>query len=366
MKRRPTPHSNKLMQQSLHLVTRTRRLLVLSATAAALALGLPAAASAQAPPIDYCDPSAGAAFEPGDVPAGGSGFDAGPGIRERTITVAGQETRLLESGVRKGRVAVVLVHGIPGSAADWADLLPQLGNRRRRAVALDMPGYGHAADAWGLGRTPDVGADFLDEAMKELGIRRVHLVAHDIGGPVALEWASREPRRLRSTTLINTGLLLGYRDHSLASISRPPGVGETFWMGLNRSVFTNGLSSGQTVPLSTETTDRWYDDLDRETRCTILETYRSASEEEVDAVARAQAAALARRATRPALVIWGADDPYLPVAMAERQREGFPAAQIEIFEDSGHWPFIDYVERTEQLVVPFVRRAIKRDRRHRR
>ena len=323
----------------------------------------PSIASAQEPAIDYCNPSPNPLFEPIDVPANGSAPVSLPGVRERTITVGGQQTRLLESGARKGKTAVVLVHGIPGSAVDWGQLLPQLGNRRTRAIAFDMPGYGHAGDAWGLGRSPEVAAEFIDQALRQLGVRRVHLVAHDIGGPASLEWASSRPRRLRSATLINTGLLLGYRHHSLAQISRPPGAGELFWLGLNRTVFSAGLQSGQSRPVPAATLNRWYDDLDRETRCTILETYRTGDEADVDALARQQAEALAAWPTRPALVIWGAEDAYLPVAMAERQREGFPDAQIEIFEDSGHWPFIDNVERTDRLVVPFVRRAIARDRR---
>jgi len=326
------------------------------------ALALPGPAAAQGTPSGYCSPSAGPAFDPVDVPEGGSGPLWRRGIRERTISVDGQRTRLLESGPRKGKTAVVLVHGIPGSAADWGDLLPRLGDGRTRAIALDMPGFGHAADTWGLGRSPGVGATFLERALDQLGIRRVHLVAHDVGGPVALEWASRHPDRLRSVTLINTGLLLGYRHHDLAKISRPATVGELFWLGLNRAVFTAGLENGQTRPLPLATTNRWYDDLDRETRCTILETYRSGTEAEVDALARRQADVLARWRTRPALVIWGADDPYLPVAMAQRQREGFPQARIEIFDDSGHWPFVDNVTRTDALVVPFVHGAIAGDR----
>jgi pimeloyl-ACP methyl ester carboxylesterase len=240
--------------------------------------------------------------------------------------------------------------------------MPLLGNRRTRVVAFDMPGYGYADDAWGAGRTPDVGARFIRQALRELGIKRVHLIAHDIGGPVALEWARRKPKRLRSATLLNTGLLLGYQDHALATISRPPGAGELFWLGLNRAVFSGGLTTGQTRPIPSEVLDRWYDDLDRETRCTILETYRSASEAEVDATARRQASALARNRHRPALVIWGAEDAYLPVALAERQREGFPAARVEIFDESGHWPFIDDLQRTSRLVVPFIRAAIRADR----
>ncbi|MBA3326767.1 MAG: alpha/beta hydrolase [Solirubrobacterales bacterium] len=337
--------------------------LIMGIAAAALPLPGPAAAITEGASSGYCDPSAGPLSDPIDVPARGSGPGGRPGVRERTITVAGRATRVLESGSPKGRTGVVLVHGIPGSAADWSDLLPRIGDRRTRAVALDMPGFGHAGDAWGLGRSPDVGATFLDRALVELGIERVHLVAHDIGGPVALQWASRQPKRLRSATLLNTGLLLGYRHHSLAQISRPAGAGELFWFGLNRTVFSAGLQVGQTRPLPAGTLNRWYDDLDRETRCTILETYRSGDEADVDALARRQADVLARRRTRPALVIWGADDPYLPVQMAERQREGFPRARIEIFEDTGHWPVIDDVTRTDQLVVPFVRRAIARDRR---
>ncbi|MGI8462451.1 MAG: alpha/beta fold hydrolase [Solirubrobacterales bacterium] len=343
-------------------MSRAIRLLALFAATCALAtITGPAAASAQESPSEYCDPSA-SFLDPPDVPAAGSGSAATAEIRERTITVGEQETRLLESGPRKGRTAVVMVHGIPGSAADWSGLMPRLANRRTRAVAFDMPGFGHAADAWGIGRTADVGAEFLNQTLAQLGIRRVHLVAHDIGGPVSLEWAKSRPRRLRSATLINTGLLLGYQDHMIAQISRPAGSGEAFWLGLRRDVFVAGIQNGQTRPVPTETLNGWYDDLDRETRCTNLETYRSGSAEEVDARARSQAAALARRPNRPALVIWGAEDPFLPVEMAARQREGFPRAQVEIFEQSGHWPFIDDPERTEELVAPFVGRAIERDR----
>ena len=56
-----------------------------------------------------------------------------------------------------------------------------------------------------------------------------------------------------------------------------------------------------------------------------------------------------------ALVIWGERDPFIPPEHAERQREAFPDARVEIFPDSGHWPFVDNAERTRALVVPFLR-----------
>jgi pimeloyl-ACP methyl ester carboxylesterase len=114
--------------------------------------------------------------------------------------------------------------------------------------------------------------------------------------------------------------------------------------------------------LPEEFVDRMYDDFDRETRCAILKAYRSADEPFIHAFSRRQARVFSRWPGRPALVIWGADDPYLPAETAQDQREGFPRARIEIFEDSGHWPFVDHPGRTRRLIVPFIRNAVADDR----
>jgi pimeloyl-ACP methyl ester carboxylesterase len=57
-------------------------------------------------------------------------------------------------------------------------------------------------------------------------------------------------------------------------------------------------------------------------------------------------------------VIWGRHDPYVPVALAERQREAFPGARVEILDGSGHWPFMDDPERTERLVLEFLGKVV--------
>jgi pimeloyl-ACP methyl ester carboxylesterase len=57
----------------------------------------------------------------------------------------------------------------------------------------------------------------------------------------------------------------------------------------------------------------------------------------------------------PALVIWGAHDPYIPVRFATQQKEIFPHAQIVVLDDSGHWPFADNPQAVAAAVVPFLR-----------
>ena len=326
--------------------------------AAVAAFALPAPASADT--LGYCDPAA-TQFDPVDVPKQGSASVPVPGVQERTIDLNGVRTRLLEAGDPEAETAVVFLS--PGGAADWATLLPLVTSANVRAIAFDLPGFGHAEPTWGASQRLDAAASYLEGALIQLGVREVHLVVHDIGGPPGMEWGARHPKQLRSVTLIDTGLLLGYRHHQLAQISRQPDVGEAFWLQMNRAEWNFGVQQGQTPqrPLPLDFANRLYDDFDRETRCATIGVYRSTDEPEINAFAQRQASILAQQPNRPALVIWGAGDPYLPAEMANRQREGFPSARVEIFGDSGHWPFADNPDRTRELVVPFILNAIAGD-----
>ena len=65
---------------------------------------------------------------------------------------------------------------------------------------------------------------------------------------------------------------------------------------------------------------------------------------------------------RPALVLWGADDAYLPWQLAERQPMAFPmafpSARVELLEGLGHWPFHEDPGRVAELAIPFLREQV--------
>ena len=61
---------------------------------------------------------------------------------------------------------------------------------------------------------------------------------------------------------------------------------------------------------------------------------------------------------KPALVVWGAADPFIGVRYAERQSEFFDVQDTLILPDSGHWPFQDDPDQVERAVVPFLRRQL--------
>lgn len=274
--------------------------------------------------------------------------------REGRITVRGIRAPMLEAGPPESEEAAVFVHGNPGSSRDWERLVDAVGEHGR-ALALDMPGFGRADKPRDFDYTVDGYADFLGAALDELRVTRAHLVLHDFGGPWGLRWATRHPDRLSSVVLVNTGVLRDYRWHYLARIWRTPGIGELFQAGATRPAFRLLLRHGNPRGLPHEFVDRMYDDYDRGTRRAVLKLYR----------ATPKPGAMAEEVIRrfrdlqlPALVVWGARDPYIPRRFAERNLEAFPSAELVMLEDSGHWPFADDPATVERAVVPFLRERL--------
>ena len=60
---------------------------------------------------------------------------------------------------------------------------------------------------------------------------------HDFGGPIGLIWAAMNADALASVTLIDTGILPGYKWHRLARIWRTPVLGELFQATATRGAF---------------------------------------------------------------------------------------------------------------------------------
>jgi haloalkane dehalogenase len=99
---------------------------------------------------------------------------------------------------------VVLMHGIPVSSFLYRKVLPLLAERGLRGVAFDLPGLGLAEKPEGFDYTWSGLGRWTGEAVNALGLDRCHLVLHDIGGPIALEWALRNRDRIKSLSVLDT------------------------------------------------------------------------------------------------------------------------------------------------------------------
>ncbi len=97
-----------------------------------------------------------------------------------------------------GTHELVLLHGQPGSAADWGQVSGRL-PAQFHAVAADRPGYGSShLPAGGFAANARAVIDDLDVR----GVKRAVLVGHSFGGGIALSAASLAPDRVEAVILL--------------------------------------------------------------------------------------------------------------------------------------------------------------------
>jgi pimeloyl-ACP methyl ester carboxylesterase len=95
-------------------------------------------------------------------------------------------------------VPVVLIHGLPGTAADWEDVTPLLAGHR--TIAIDRPGFGYSTG----GYMPfDRQLEVIHELLGKLHVVRPILVGHSYGGTISLGFAERYPSDVRGLVLVD-------------------------------------------------------------------------------------------------------------------------------------------------------------------
>jgi pimeloyl-ACP methyl ester carboxylesterase len=269
--------------------------------------------------------------------------------RIHEIAAMGIRTRVLEAGPT-GEEAVVFIHGAPGSANDWDYFLPRVG-AFGRAVAFDLVGFGRADKPPYLGYSGPMWATFIQHLLNELGIRRVHVVANDLGGEAATHWAAAHPDAFASAALLNTGTLIRYRWHAIAQFSRLPVLGTL-------SVFLGGVLMRPALwlyepRLPRVLVDRWRREYDWASRRAIRRFYRSGPVRTTSLVVDSM-----RRLDRPGLVVWGGRNRFVPARHAEDQRRSLPRAEIVVLPNEGHYAHLRAPEEVAARLLPFLRAQV--------
>ncbi|HEX5147300.1 MAG TPA: alpha/beta hydrolase, partial [Conexibacter sp.] len=179
-------------------------------------------------------------------------------------------------------------------------------------------------------------------------VERVRLVVHDWGA-VALAFAQRHPERVERLVVIDAvPLLPGFRWHRMARVWRAPLLGELA-MGLTlRSTLSRALrpafASGRPPAGFAEAALRHFD---QGTQRAILRLYRSAPEASLAAAGRGLSSL-----SIPALIAWGAHDPYIPARFGDLYAAELPGAgEVVHVGDAGHWPWLDRPDLIDRIAT---------------
>jgi pimeloyl-ACP methyl ester carboxylesterase len=245
---------------------------------------------------------------------------------------------------------VLVLHGFPTSSFDWLHALDVL-RARRRVVLLDYPGYG-------LSAKPDTSyslftqADVVEACAKELGLRDVALVTHDVGDSIGGELLAREidgtlgfhvTRRVLTNGSIymdlvqlTTGqkMLLSLPDALLPPESRLNADGIA--AGLLVTFAPDSSVDGDEMQAMAELVMRHEGDRVLPRLIRYIEERRVHERRWTGAIETHPA---------PLRVIWGDLDPVAVWPMAERVAQVRPDAMVERLDGVGHYPMVESPDR---------------------
>src|SRR4051812_14111435 len=239
------------------------------------------------------------------------------------------------------RPVLLLVHGIGQDSTTWSTVLGDLA-RDHTVIAPDLLGHGASAKPradYSVGAY----ACGLRDLLTVLGIDRVTVVGHSLGGGVAMQFAYQFPERCERLVLVSSGGA-GREVHPLLRLASVPGAELVMPFATASPVRrlarllsdVVGMVGGE-LTQDLEFMLASYDRLARATsRRAFLRTLRSVVDARGQVVTGLDRCYLA--AGVPTLLVWGARDGVTPFAHAARAHEAMPGSQLEVFAEAGHFP----------------------------
>ncbi|GAC1441029.1 MAG: alpha/beta fold hydrolase [Mycobacteriales bacterium] len=278
-------------------------------------------------------------------------------VTTSTLSVHGNLVHYDEAGTDSGGPVVVLVHGIASRAQQWHGVMADLG-QSCHVIAPDLLGHGESAKPRG---DYSLGAHAcgIRDLLAALGHDRVTLVGHSLGGGVAMQFAYQFPERVERLALIDSGGL-GPEVSAWLRAASLPGSELVLPVITSSYVRRAGGSLGRllsrahvTLPPSLVEVMLSFASLaDPPTRSAFVHTARSVLDvagQRVDARDRLYLAA-----DLPLLIVWGGRDAIIPVKHAVSLAEQLPAARLEVFARSGHFPHLSEPARLAAVLSSFV------------
>lgn len=243
---------------------------------------------------------------------------------------------------------VVLLHGYPESSRMWTILMKAIAGAGRRCIAPDLYGLGDpGADA---PTTFEGNLAALGELVEALGFERLALVVHDWGGFVGLAWACEHPEAVAALVISDTGFFADGRWHGMAEAVRGE-QGEELVGAIDRDGFAALLRASGDPFDDADIDAYWAPFEDGRGQRATLDFYRS-----MDFAKLAPYEGGLAQLGVPTLLLWGEDDPFAPLAGAERFQREIPGSELVVVEGAGHFVYDQEPERCAREVVAFLGR----------
>jgi pimeloyl-ACP methyl ester carboxylesterase len=277
-----------------------------------------------------------------------------PSLQFRTIHGYRRAFRIAGAGP-----ALLLIHGVGDNSTTWNSVHAKLA-QRFTVIAPDLLGHGES-DKPRADYSLAAFANGMRDLLAALGIDRVTIVGHSLGGGIAAQFAYQYPHMVERLVLVSSGgvtkdVSIALRmaaapmgSEALAALRLPGALPALQLAGRAAKTLFGSTKYGRDLPDGLRLLARLQDPA-------ALSAFSRTLRAVVDG--RGQFVTMLDRSylmpSVPKQIIWGEDDFVIPVSHARIAHAAMPDSRLDIFEGSGHMPFHDHPDRFVEIIERFV------------
>src|SRR3954469_22553586 len=262
-------------------------------------------------------------------------------LKFRTLETECGRMSTFEAGPADGE-PIVMLHGLGATKAEFLPTVPALAPEFR-TIAVDLPGFGDSAKPFPAAYDAKMFARWVNALLDALGLDRVHLLGHSMGGRVALEVGMRHADRIERLVLMTPSMAWlsqpGWAK-SLKLVRPELGIIQPAPKGFVESIVKRVVPASDSHFVAPALDEFLRSYLTPRGRVAFYAAARNIALEQPEEFWSGL-----RDLSPESLFIWGRRDGLVPIGFARHVRERLPAARhCEL--DCGHVP---QLERPAQL-----------------
>lgn len=248
---------------------------------------------------------------------------------------------------------IVLIHGTAASLHTWDDWANQL-KENYRVIRMDLPAFGLTGPNSTADYSIKAYTTFLNSFLSEIKIDSFHLAGNSLGGNIAWNYTAEYPNKVSKLVLVDaSGLPTNKPQPLVFKMAKTPAISSLF-LFITPKVFIR-KNIKEVYADDRKVTDGL---ITRYHKMALREGNRQAfvdraridfTPDEYQSIQKLQGI------TNPTLLIWGAQDAWIPLSNGKRMDSLLPNSKLEILENSGHVPMEENPNESLAIVANFLK-----------
>jgi pimeloyl-ACP methyl ester carboxylesterase len=249
-----------------------------------------------------------------------------------------------------GAPPIVLLHGTPFSSYVWRAVAAVL-TRDYEVFVWDMPGYGQSEQSPGQDVSLRAQGRLFADLLGHWGLTEPTVIAHDVGGAVALRASLLHAVRYRRLVLVDPVALRPWGGPFFRLARDNAAVFEQLPGPLHRALVRAYIAEASSPGLAESVLDRLVEPwLGTHGQPAYYRQIAQLDERDTDEIQDRYGSI-----TIPVLICWGMDDAWLPWTLGQELAAAIPNARFERIDGAGHLVQEDAPAALIELIEAFLR-----------